>query len=137
MARILIATIIVTVARPALAREWTERYFGVGSAADPGAACTEARGHAEVNSTQACKGGSGSRGDASYTACNCARMPEGVHMCNVNLKVLCDGPVVSGANGSGSRGGPEGRADSRRSVHLVGRGARAARPGSEGAFCGP
>ena len=135
MTRLVIATIIATIAGPALAREWTERYFGVGSAADQGAACTEARGHAEVNSTQACKGGSGARGEASYTACICARMPEGVHMCNVNLKVLCDGPMRLGGDGSEQRGEPKGRADGRRSVHLCGRGARVARPGPEVASC--
>ena len=135
MTRFVIATILATIARPAVAREWTERYFGVGSADDQGAACTEARGHAEVNSAQACKGGSGARGEAAYTACICARMPEGVHMCNVNLKVLCDGPVDSGLDGSGSRGGPKGRAEGRRSVSPFGRGARTARPGLEVASC--
>jgi hypothetical protein len=127
--------IIATVANPALAREWTERYFGVGSAADQSAACAEAREHAEVNSAEACKGGSGSRGAASYTACICARMPEGVHMCNVNLKVLCDGPMHSGGDGSRPRGEPKGRADGRSSVHWFGRGVRAVRPGPEVSSC--
>lgn len=131
MTRLLIAVLIFTVARPALAREWTERYFGVGSAAEQGAACTQAREHAELNSTQACKVGSGARAEASYTACICARMPEGVHMCNVNIKVQCNGPMDSGIDGAGSSGGPKGRADGSRSVQLVGRGARAARPGLE------
>jgi len=42
--------IAVALSAPAFAGEWTERYFGVGSASDKVQACGLARDHAQGNS---------------------------------------------------------------------------------------
>lgn len=94
---------------------WTERYFGVGSAAEAGLACAQARDHARGNSSNACEVRGGKRGPSDYTGCVCDQTSEGVHVCNVNLKVLCDGTLASTSLPGGQHlGGPKGRADLRR-----------------------
>ena len=65
--RILIAALALSLAPAAFAGEWTERYFGVGSAGDRGEACGLARDHAQGNSLKACIDRRGKRGDAAYT----------------------------------------------------------------------
>jgi hypothetical protein len=90
---------------------WTERYFGVGSADDRIAACADARVHAEGNSSNACTTRQGKRGDAAYTDCICSPLSEGGHVCNVNLKVSCDGPASTGERGLRQGGEPKGRTD--------------------------
>jgi len=54
--------IAVALSAPAFAGEWTERYFGVGSASDKVQACGLARDHAQGNSNRACVDRSGTRG---------------------------------------------------------------------------
>jgi hypothetical protein len=86
------AFILTTLAQTtAVNAHWTERYFGVGSAEERNLACKEARGHADGNSTNACVEKRGTRGDAEYTECICSHPAEDEHVCNVNVKVLCDG----------------------------------------------
>src|SRR3954470_4894450 len=92
---------------------WTERYFGVGSASDKGQACGLARDHARGNSDRACVEKRGTRGGSAYTDCICASAGESMEICNVNLKVLCDGPKPGGDPGSLPEGGPKGRAGQR------------------------
>ncbi len=108
---------------PALAGEWTERYFGVGSASDKVQACGLARDHAQGNSNRACVDRSGTRGGSVYTDCICTSAAESMQICNVNLKVLCDGPNAGSDPGSLREGGPKGRAGQRRTAP--------GRPGSE------
>ena len=110
---LLTAWTVASLAQPARAADWIERYFGVGSATAPSAACGEARVDAQGNSARACTERRGTRGDARYTECVCQRVSEDLHICNVNLKVSCDGPLSS-ASARGSRrqrGEPKGRAD--------------------------
>jgi hypothetical protein len=114
-----------------ISAHWTERYFGVGSGEQSALACKEARGHADGNSASACQSKRGTRADAEFTDCLCSAAAEGEHVCNVNLKVVCDGAVgsassMTGAGGSG--GEPKGRAGRAAS----GRGPRVrVRPGLE------
>jgi len=103
--RTLIATLALSLAPAALAGEWTERYFGVGSAGDRSEACGLARNHAQGNSFQACIDRRGKRGDAAYTDCICTSAGESTQVCNVNLKVLCDGPSAGSDPGSLQEGG--------------------------------
>jgi hypothetical protein len=113
MSPTLLAILLATVTQSSgLNVHWTERYFGVGSAEERNLACKEARGHAEGNSTQACMNKSGTRGDAEYTECVCSALAEGDHVCNVNLKVVCDAPFPSADKTSSIRSGgkPKGRA---------------------------
>lgn len=91
-----------------IAAGWTERYFGVGSGGDRGTACEQARGDAEQNSSAACARGHGARGEVSYTECVCATTWQSMHVCNVNVKVACDGPAASSPMRRG--GEPTGRA---------------------------
>ena len=127
----LFAILLAATAQGAQANaQWTERYFGVGSAEERGLACEQARGHADGNSTQACVEKRGTRAEAAYTECICSHLAEGDHVCNVNLKVVCDAASASGATirsgGGGSRGGePKGRAGR----SSTGRGPRARRGG--------
>ena len=110
---------------------WTERYFGVGSGEESALACQQARGHADGNSTLACKSKRGIRADAAFTECLCGAAEEGEHVCNVNLQVVCDGTVDAASSmqsGGGKVGEPKGRAGRAAS----GRGPRVrARPGLE------
>src|SRR4051794_3924495 len=101
------AAIALCAAHPATAGEWTERYFGVGSDGNRGAACSQARDHAQGNSFRACIDRRGTREGTSYTDCLCTQSDETLHVCNVNLKVLCvDSLASSGADGaSGLKGG--------------------------------
>jgi hypothetical protein len=111
--RNLIAALIASsLAQPAVAG-WTERYFGVGSAPDPDQACGLARGHAQDNSSKACVDRRGKRGEAAYTDCICTSAGESMQVCNVNLKVLCDG-VAAGSDPGSLQGGPKVRAGRRR-----------------------
>lgn len=112
---------------------WTERYFGVGSARDSVAACREARDHASGNLSDACVTRQGTRGESSFTDCICAHAVDDVYVCNVNLKVLCDGSLSSGGNQRPSQPGgePKGRADRRLSPHSGAAGVRIDRPGLE------
>jgi len=117
-----------SLAAPAKAGEWTERYFGVGSGGDEAAACGQARDHAQGNSFKACLEGRGKRGQTEYTECICASTSGRMHVCNVNLKVRCDGATESSDSdrgGSPKRGEPRSRAGQR--VHSIG----GTRPGSE------
>lgn len=108
---------------------WTERYFGVGSAAEPASACEQAREHAQGNASNACADRRGTRGSAAFTGCACSRTTEGVHVCNVKLKVLCDGTLASTSIPGGQRGGPKGRADDRRDAPNGARPGLIVRPG--------
>ena len=90
MLAIVIAGSVALTAAPASAAEWTERYFGVGSAGDRSMACGQARDHAQGNSFKACVDRRGKRADAEYTECVCAAAADRMHVCNVNLKVRCD-----------------------------------------------
>lgn len=103
---------VTALSQPARATDWVERYFGVGSAGEKVAACLEARGDAQGNSSRACSERRGARGDAAYTDCVCQRVTEGIHICNVNLKVSCDGTLsaASGPERHRLRGEPKGRA---------------------------
>ena len=96
---------------PARASDWIERYFGVGSAGTPDAACVEARDHAQGNSFKACIDRRGKRSEAAYTDCICSDKGQEMHVCNVNLKVRCE---VSSAGGGPQhlqkRGEPKGQA---------------------------
>lgn len=130
MKRLLFAACAVAaLGQPAGAAEWVERYFGVGSAIESAAACGEARGDARVNSSNACTDRRGTRKDASYTECVCSRVSESIHICNVNLKVSCDGPLSSaGARVPRKQGGdPKDRAN-RGGVAAGGRRASTERP---------
>jgi hypothetical protein len=126
----LLAGAAIAICGSAAEAGWTERYFGVGSATDRSTACEQARGHAQENSTVACVRGHGARGDAGFTECVCTRTWEAVHVCNVNLRVACDGPASSPP--ALRRGGePRGRADtSRGGTHRVAS-ASSRRPGPE------
>lgn len=93
----------------AFGARWTERYFGVGSAEDRGAACTDAKTHAEGNSYGACSVRQGKRGDEAYTDCICSALAEGGHVCNVNLQVSCDGPAQDSQREPRTGGEPKGR----------------------------
>jgi hypothetical protein len=100
---------------PAYSSEWTERYFGVGSGGDRGEACGLARDHAQGNSFRACIDRRGKRGDAAYTDCICTSAGESMQVCNVNLKVACDGSLAGGDSKSPQQeGGLKGRAGRRR-----------------------
>lgn len=125
------ALIALCAAQPSMAGEWTERYFGVGSDGNRGAACSQARDHAQGNSFRACMERRGTREGTSYTDCLCTQSDETLHICNVNLKVLCVGSLASsGAAGSpGLKGGPKGRADRRRGAHSGARRVVSDRPG--------
>ncbi|HEY6909243.1 MAG TPA: hypothetical protein VI356_07735 [Myxococcales bacterium] len=126
------AVIALCAAYPAAAGEWTERYFGVGSDGDRGAACSQARDHAQGNSFRACMDRRGTREGTSYTECLCTQSDETLHICNVNLKVLCVGSLASSGGASGSpalKGGPKGRADRRRDAHSGARRVVSDRPG--------
>jgi hypothetical protein len=125
------AVIALCAAFPAAAGQWTERYFGVGSDGDRGAACSQARDHAQGNSFRACMERRGTRGDTSYTDCQCTRSDEALHICNVNLKVLCVGSLASSGEGGSPalKGGPKGRADRRRDAHSGARHVVSDRPG--------
>ena len=103
---------------------WTERYFGVGSAEERNLACKEARGHADGNSTNACVDKRGTRGDAEYTECICSHPADDEHVCNVNLKVVCDGGSQPESKTSVIR--TEGRSDARSSGEPKGRVGRTA-----------
>ncbi len=113
------ALVALCAAHPAVAGQWTERYFGVGSDGDSGSACSQARDHAQGNSFRACMARRGTREGTSYTACLCTQSDDVLHICNVNLEVLCVGSLASsGADGSSVlTGGPKGRADRRRGAH--------------------
>ena len=104
---------LILAAAVASTSPWTERYFGVGSAPDKGQACGLARDHAQGNANRACVGRSGVRGGSVYTDCICTSAAESMEICNVNLKVLCDGPKPSSDPGSLPEGGPKGRAGQR------------------------
>ncbi len=108
----LIAALAALCLAPPAFAGWTERYFGVGSAPDPGQACGLARDHAQDNSSKACVDRRGKRGEAAYTDCICTSA-ESMQVCNVNLKVLCDGTSASSDPGS-LQGGPKVRAGRRR-----------------------
>jgi hypothetical protein len=125
------AVIALCAATRAAAGEWTERYFGVGSDGNRGAACSQARDHAQGNSFRACMERRGTREGTSYTDCLCTQSDEALHICNVNLKVLCVGSIAtSGANDSPDlKGGPKGRADRRRGAHSGARRVVSDRPG--------
>ncbi|HEY2030950.1 MAG TPA: hypothetical protein VGH20_17255 [Myxococcales bacterium] len=114
-----------------ISAHWTERYFGVGSGEQSALACQEARGHADGNSASACQSKRGTRGGVEFTDCLCSAAGEGEHVCNVNLKVVCDGAPqsTSSIEGGGGKGGePKGRAGRAAS----GRGPRVrVRPGLE------
>jgi len=113
MLRAALATLaVLTLAQPARASDWIERYFGVGSGGDQAAACGEARDHAQGNSFKACVDRRGKRGDAAYTDCICAAKGEQMHVCNVNLKVRCEvaAAVSGGPQSAAKRGAPKGRA---------------------------
>jgi hypothetical protein len=110
------AMVAFSLAGPVGASPWTERYFGVGSGGDRGVACGQARDHAQGNSFRACVQRHGKRTDAIYTDCICASAEDRIHVCNVNLKVSCEGPTspVSDPGSLKSGGEPKGRADRRR-----------------------
>jgi hypothetical protein len=110
--RTAIAMLAVVLSGPATAGEWTERYFGVGSAGNQSEACGLARDHAQGNSFRACIDRRGKRGDAAYTECICTSAGESMQVCNVNLKVLCDGPLASDPKAP-HEGGLKGRAGRR------------------------
>lgn len=96
-----------------ISAHWTERYFGVGSGEASALACQEARGHADGNSASACQSKRGIRAEAQFTECMCSAAAEGEHVCNVNLKVVCDGAAdqqSSMQSGGGKGGEPKGRA---------------------------
>lgn len=108
----LVALILAALApTSSVSSHWTERYFGVGSAEERNLACKEAKGHADGNSTNACVDKRGTRGDAEYTECICSPLTEGEHVCNVNLKVACDGGEQAANKSSLNRSGgePKGR----------------------------
>jgi hypothetical protein len=110
----LVALILASLAQTSSAgAHWTERYFGVGSAEERTLACKEARGHADGNSTNACVDKRGTRADAEYTECICSALAEGEHVCNVNLKVACDGGAQADPKSSLIRSGgePKGRVE--------------------------
>jgi hypothetical protein len=128
----LLALILATVTHISAENvHWTERYFGVGSAEERNLACNEARGHADGNSTNACVDKRGMRAVAEYTECICVALAEGDHVCNVNLKVVCDGPFPSADQNSSIRSGgkPKGRAG--RTATGRGPRVRSVRPGLE------
>jgi hypothetical protein len=129
MSRPFIAALVAcSLGGAARAEDWTERYFGVGSAQDHVAACGQARDHAQGNSFKACIDRRGRRGEAEYTECICATTGEQIHVCNVNLKVRCGAGQSGSDQGSlPSRGVPKGRAGRRvqGTVH------RQSRPGPE------
>jgi hypothetical protein len=103
--RTLIAALAaLSIAPRASAGDWTERYFGVGSAGDRGEACELARDHAQGNSFKACVERRGKRGEASYTDCICTSASESLQVCNVNLKVSCDGPLSGSDPASQQKG---------------------------------
>ena len=107
-----VAFIVTTLAQTSSVNaHWTERYFGVGSAEERTLACKEAKGHADGNSTNACVDKRGTRGDAEYTECICSALAEGEHVCNVNLKVVCEGGEQAANKSSSIRSGgePKGR----------------------------
>jgi hypothetical protein len=87
--------------------QWTERYFGVGSAEEQAMACKAAKGHADGNSINACADRRGVRTEAQFTECMCSAVADREHVCNVNLKVVCDASASGAAiPGTGSdRGG--------------------------------
>src|SRR3954454_12671577 len=105
----LFAVLLAATSQSAAANaHWVERYFGVGSAEERGLACEEARGHADGNSTKACVDKRGTRSEAAYTECICSHLAEGDHVCNVNLKVVCDASADGNSSirsGGGGRGG--------------------------------
>jgi hypothetical protein len=112
---VLSALVVAGLVPPASGAGWIERYFGVGSAGAPAVACSEAREDAQGNSARACSERKGSRVEERYTECVCQRLSDELHICNVNLKVSCGGPLSS-ASGRGTRdqgGKPKGRADRR------------------------
>ncbi len=88
--RFLCALVALSLASPALAGGWVERYFGVGSAGDRTLACGLARDHAQGNSFRACMDRRGTRADATYTDCICTAAADSLQICNVNLKVACE-----------------------------------------------
>jgi hypothetical protein len=110
-----IVSLIIAALAPtsSVSSHWTERYFGVGSAEERTLACNEAKGHADGNSTNACVDKRGTRGDAQYTECICSALTEGEHVCNVNLKVACDGgeQAANKSSVNGSGGEPKGRVE--------------------------
>lgn len=115
MLALIIAGSVALTAAPASAAEWTERYFGVGSAGDRSMACGQARDHAQDNSFKACVDRRGKRADAEYTECVCSAAADRMHVCNVNLKVRCDGD----GSATQKRGTPRERAGrGRRSQRL-------------------
>ena len=127
-----VAFAAVSVAQPGgITAGWTERYFGVGSAAEPGGACEQAREHAQDNASKACAEKRGTRDSAAFTGCACARTAEGMHVCNVKLKVLCDGMLASTSLPGGQRGGSKSRADGRRDAPDGALPGHIARPGSK------
>ena len=126
-----IAAAVVALWGSAAQGGWTERYFGVGSASDQGAACEQARGHARDNSSAACARGGGARGDASFTDCLCTRTWEALHVCNVNLAVSCQGDAPSSPPALRRTGEPEGRAAAKEARALGVAPARRKRPGPE------
>ncbi|HEX4382925.1 MAG TPA: hypothetical protein VH083_08245 [Myxococcales bacterium] len=107
----LAALFLASLAQTSSGAHWTERYFGVGSGEERTLACKEARGHADGNSTNACVDKRGTRADAEYTECICSALGEGEHVCNVNLKVACDGGKQADGKSSLIRSGgePKGR----------------------------
>jgi hypothetical protein len=128
----IVAFIVATLAQTAAVNaHWTERYFGVGSAEERTLACQEARGHADGNSINACVGKRGTRGEAEYTECVCSLPADGEHVCNVNVKVVCEGGTQPAEKSSsiGDRGEPKGRVV--RTVSGRGPRARRERPGLE------
>jgi hypothetical protein len=128
--RTLIAALAaVSLPPPASAREWTERYFGVGSAGDRSEACGLARDHAQGNSFRACIDRRGKRGEVAYTDCICTSTAENMQVCNVNLKVLCDGPPAGSDPGSRQAGARRKIAGRRRQGSL--RRATPSRPGPD------
>lgn len=128
MLGLVIAGSVAVCATPVAAAEWTERYFGVGSAGDRSLACGQARDHAQGNSFKACLDRRGKRGEAEYTECVCAAAADRMHVCNVNLKVRCD---ASDEGASKERGTPRERAG------RGGRSMRPRRPASEALPAGP
>ena len=108
---LLTACAVASLSHPAGATDWIERYFGVGSAGAAVTACGEARADAHVNATRACVERRGSRGAGLYTDCACTSVADGIHICNVNLKVTCEGALSSAsAQGTpGQRGNPKAR----------------------------
>jgi hypothetical protein len=125
------ALVALCAAHPAAAGQWTERYFGVGSDGDRGSACSQARDHAQGNSFRACMERRGTREGTSYTDCQCTQSDGTLHVCNVNLKVVCVGSLASSGQGAppALKGGPKGRADRRRDAHSGARSVVSDRPG--------